>query len=244
MTLREIARQTAVRSARRLAGPLAGSVVAVRTSRPQVALTFDDGPEPGGTDRVLAALMDAGASATFFVLLTRVRRHGALFDEIVAAGHEIALHGIDHRALPELPPQEVRTALRDGRAELEDRCGTAVRWYRPPYGRQTPRTRWAVARAGMVPVLWGPTTWDWRDVPEERRLEKAVEGVRPGAVVLAHDGFAGAEDGAFDGPPPVLDRGRLIRQVLARYAEQGLGACSLGQALTAGTPVREARFRR
>lgn len=236
-------RRTVVRGLRRAAGPVAGSVTAVRTSSPEVALTFDDGPEPGGTDGVLTALADRGASATFFVLLTRVRRHGSLLDEVVAAGHEIALHGVDHRALPELPLADVRAALRDGRAELEDRAGAAVRWYRPPYGRQTVRTHRAVTRAGMTPVLWGPTTWDWKDVSDAERLAKAQEGARPGAIVLGHDGFAGPEDGAFDGPPPLVDRGRLIAGVLGRYAAGGLRAVSLGRALENGTVVREARFR-
>jgi peptidoglycan/xylan/chitin deacetylase (PgdA/CDA1 family) len=222
---------------------MAGSVVAVRTGRAQVVLTFDDGPEPGGTDRVLSALADAGATATFFVLLTRVRRHPGLFQDMLAAGHEIALHGVDHRALPDLPPAGLAALLRAGREELEDAAGRAVRWHRPPYGRQTLRTRRAVSRAGLVPVLWGPTTWDWKDVPQAERLDKAQQGVQPGAIVLAHDGFAGPDDGAFDGPPPVLDRGALIAGVLDGYAARGLRACSLGEALDAGSAVREARFR-
>ncbi|MGY1751792.1 polysaccharide deacetylase family protein [Blastococcus sp. SYSU D01042] len=231
-------------AARRAAGPVAGSIVRVRTTEPRVVLTFDDGPEPGGTDRVLAALADAGATATFFVLVGRVRRYRSLFDEIVAAGHEVALHGVDHRALPERATGEVAAAMRAGRAELEDAAGRTVRWHRPPYGRQTPRTWRAVTGAGLMPVLWGPTTWDWRDVPHDERLTKAREGVHPGAIVLAHDGFAGAEDGAADGPAPVLDRGRLIAEVLAGYAADGWGACSLGEALEVGTAVREARFLR
>jgi peptidoglycan/xylan/chitin deacetylase (PgdA/CDA1 family) len=231
-------------AARRAAGPVAGSVVRVRTGERRVVLTFDDGPEPGSTDRILAALADAGATATFFVLVGRVRRYRQLFDEIVAAGHEVALHGMDHRALPEVPPAEVAAAMRAGRAELEDAAGQAVRWHRPPYGRQTPRTWRAVTGAGLTPVLWGPTTWDWRDVPHEARLAKAREGVHPGAIVLAHDGFADAADGASDGPAPVLDRGRLIAEVLAGYAADGLAACSLGNALGAGVAVREARFSR
>lgn len=234
------ARAAVVTRARRVAGVLAGSVVSVRTTEPVVALTFDDGPEPGGTDLVLEALSAAGARATFFVLLTRVRRHPALFAELVAAGHEVALHGVDHRALPDLPPAEVPGLIRDGRAELEDAAGTAVRWYRPPYGRQTLRTHRAVTAAGLLPVLWGPTTWDWRDVPHEKRLAKAVDGARPGAIVLGHDGFAGADDGVDDGPAPVLDRGELIAGVLEAYRALGLRADSLGAVLDRGRAVREA----
>jgi peptidoglycan-N-acetylglucosamine deacetylase len=232
----------AVPAARRAAGVVAGSVVAVDTTAPAVALTFDDGPEPGGTDRVLTALAAGGATATFFVLLTRVRRHRALLDDVLAAGHEVALHGADHRALPDLPPAEVAGVLRSARAELEDAAGREVRWYRPPYGRQTVRTWRAVRAAGLTPVLWGPTTWDWKDVPHPVRLAKAADGVHPGAVVLAHDGFAGPEDAASDGPAPVLDRGALIADVLADYAARGLAARSFGELLATGRPVREARF--
>lgn len=240
-TVRSAAR-AARRGARRGAGALLGSAVRVRTAEPHVVLTFDDGPEPGGTDRVLTALDHAGATATFFVLLTRVRRYPALLAEVVAAGHEVALHGVDHRALPTLPPAEVARLVRAGRAELEDAAGVPVRWFRPPYGRQTVRTWRAVLGAGLLPVLWGPTARDWVDVSPEERLARAMTGVSPGAIVLAHDGFAGPEDGACDGPPPQLDRGELVTSVLEGYAGRGLLARSLGDALAEGSLVRETWF--
>jgi peptidoglycan/xylan/chitin deacetylase (PgdA/CDA1 family) len=234
--------RTARRGLRRGVGTVLGSAVSVRTGAPHVVLTFDDGPEPGGTDRVLAALADAGASATFFMLLTRVRRYPALCEEVVAAGHEVALHGIDHSALPTLPPGDVGRLLRGGKAELEDATARPVRWCRPPYGRQTLRN-WRAARdEGLMPVLWGPTTWDWKDIPQADRLVKARQGVSAGAIVLAHDGFAGPEDNAFDGPAPVLDRGELIAGVLEGWGEQGLAARSLGDALEHGSLVRESWF--
>ena len=230
------------RTVRRTGGLVVGSTVAVRTPVRDVVLTFDDGPEPGGTDRVLPVLAEAGATATFFVLMTRVRKHPALLREVVAAGHEIGLHGVDHRALPTMPTDEVARRARDGRAELEDVIGDEVRWFRPPYGRQRMRDWRAVRSAGMESVLWGPTTWDWKDVPPAERIAKALTDVRAGSIVLAHDGFAGPADGACDGPPPVLDRGELIAGVLEGYAERGLSARSLGKALGAGSPVRETWF--
>jgi peptidoglycan/xylan/chitin deacetylase (PgdA/CDA1 family) len=233
---------SARRGARRAVGAVVGSVVEVRTDAPHVVLTFDDGPEPGGTDRVLAALADAGATATFFMLLTRVRRYPSLCAEVVAAGHEVALHGVDHTALPTLPAPDVVRLLRDGRSELEDATGCPVRWSRPPYGRQTMRNWRAATAAGLLPVLWGPTTWDWKDVTPAERLARSLDGVRRGAVVLAHDGFAGADDNAFDGPAPVLDRGTLIRGVLESYGEHGLAARSLRDALAGGRPVLESWF--
>ena len=142
------------RRARRALGPV-GSVVAVRTGQRTAVVTYDDGPEPGGTDRVLTALASHAARATFFVLVSRARRYPGLLREVVAAGHEIALHGVDHRRLTSFPAAEVRRRCADGRAELEDLTGQRVRWMRPPYGAQTLSTSLAIRRAGLTPVLWG-----------------------------------------------------------------------------------------
>src|ERR1700743_2447553 len=91
-----------------------GSVRSVRPRRDLAVLTYDDGPQPGGTDRVLAALADAGSTATFFILVGRARRHPGLLADVVAAGHEIALHGVDHVRLTTLSPGVVRKRTRDG----------------------------------------------------------------------------------------------------------------------------------
>jgi peptidoglycan/xylan/chitin deacetylase (PgdA/CDA1 family) len=205
-------------------------------------LTFDDGPEPGGTEPVLAALADRGATATFFVLLSRVRRYRSLFDEVVAAGHEIGLHGVDHRPLTDFSPAEVRRRTAAGKAELEDATGSAVQWFRPPYGRQTVRTWRAVRSTGLVPVLWGPTTMDWCERSPAERRAIAQRGISRGSIVLAHDGFAAAVDAVDDGPAPVLDRGELIGQVLDDYADRGLLARSLGEAVSSGRLVRRVSF--
>ena len=74
----------------------------------------------------------ARTTPTFFVLVPRARRQRGLLGEIVAAGHEIALHGIDHRPLTQFSPADVRRRTEDGRAELEDLIGMTVRWFRPP----------------------------------------------------------------------------------------------------------------
>ncbi|WP_020659006.1 polysaccharide deacetylase family protein [Amycolatopsis benzoatilytica] len=222
-----------------LAGPVTrpiGSLTAVRTRAPEVVLTFDDGPEPGGTDRVLEALAGRRASATFFVLVDRVRRHPALVREVLAAGHEVGLHGMDHRRLSKLAPATVRTLLAAGKRELEDLLGIPVRWFRPPYGAQTPAVWRAVRRQGLTPVVWGPCAWDWLDRPVETLAGQAARGLNRGAVLLAHDGHAGPEDGADDGPRPRFDRGDLVARILTGLDERGLRGRSLSAALAAGTP--------
>lgn len=231
------------RSIRRLGGPL-GTVVSVRTDTPAVVLTYDDGPEPGGTDQILEVLTHRSVRATFFVLLTRARLYPRLLDEVVAAGHEIALHGLDHRRLTSLRADEVVATMRAARAELEDRCGRRIGWMRPPYGAQTPLTCLAIRRAGLTPVLWGPSSWDWKPGAPEDRIARIRETVTKGSILLCHDGFADARDGVIDGASPAVDRADLAGRALDVFDELGLSAGTLGAALSTGSPIREARFRR
>lgn len=219
-----------------------GTVRAVATGAPHVVLTYDDGPDPVATPAVLEMLAKHNATATFFVLMTRARKYPSLVREVIDAGHEIALHGVDHTRLTTLALGEVRRRSRDGKAELEDLTGQRVRWFRAPYGALLP-AHWTVVRStGLMPVAWGPTPGDWRDLPESELAADAVGQSRAGEILLAHDGFAVAEDNAFDGPPPPIDRGKLTDLMLAGLASRGLAARSLGQSLRSGRARRWAWF--
>lgn len=231
------------RYARQHSGAI-GSVVAVDTAEPVIVLTYDDGPVPGNTDRILEVLARHEATATFFMLLTRARLNPTLVTDVVAAGHEVALHGLDHRPLTSFSYRDVQRRTLDGRAELEDLSERKVRWVRPPYGKQTLTSWRAVVSTGLVPVMWGPTTGDSRELPPSERVTSALRGATSGAIVLAHDGYADHVDGVDDGPTPRLDRAELAEQVLSEYRDLGLRACSLAAALVAGTPQRRAWFGR
>ncbi|MFJ4173053.1 polysaccharide deacetylase family protein [Microbacterium sp. NPDC089696] len=230
--------RAAVAGAVRRISPLYRSVVSVRTSAPQVVLTLDDGPDPEWTPRVLDLLAERKATATFFVLLTRTRRHPELLQRIVDEGHEIALHGEDHRRLTSLDLGDAERMLANGRAELEAQTGSRIRWYRPPYGGLSVATWRAVRDAGMVPVLWTTSVLDGRDADHAERLDRALAGIRPGAIVLAHDSRAGVDDGVDDGAITPFDRAALIADVLDAYARRGLSSVSLGRALRSGRLLR------
>jgi peptidoglycan/xylan/chitin deacetylase (PgdA/CDA1 family) len=219
-----------------------GSVIGVRTGQRHIVLTFDDGPDPATTPQVLETLAAHGASATFFVLMGRARRHPDLISRIVAEGHELALHGLDHVALPTLSRTEVSRRTAEGRAELEELSGTSIRWMRPPYGRQRVGDWLAVRRSGVEPVLWGTTLWDAKHTDDDDRIARALRMTSPGTIVLAHDAIAGPEEGAFDGEPPVVDRGALIDRLLSLYEARGLSGVSLEHALRSGKPLRRAWF--
>ena len=193
------------RAALKRAGPLSspvGSVLGVRTRENQIVLTFDDGPAPQTTLAVLEVLRSHGATATFFVLMGRARRHPDLIRRIVEAGHEVALHGIDHVALPGLSSDEVTERTVRGRRELEELTGEPVRWMRPPYGRQTMANWLAVRRSGVEPVLWGTTLWDAKHTTDDQRIARASRLMNRGTILLAHDALAGAETVLSTAPHP------------------------------------------
>ena len=217
---------------RRHGGAVMGSVTS--TSSPDVVLTFDDGPDPHETQRVLEVLERHGATATFFVLLSRVREHPDQLADVLAEGHEVALHGVDHRALTCFDGTEAKRRTAAARAELEDATGRVVRWYRPPYGRQNPFTWAAVRGAGLVPVLWNATTGDSQPLSRQERLRRATAGGRSGAIVLAHDGIADRRDGVDDPPAPLADRAGHVDEVLSGWGDRGLRARSLGDVLADG----------
>lgn len=218
--------------------PVGSSIVAVDTAggTPNIVLTYDDGPEPGGTDTILRVLAALDVTATFFVLLSRTRRYPSLLADTVAAGHEIALHGLNHQRLTRLPASVVAARIVEAKHELEDLIGQPVRWFRPPYGSQTPATWHAATDAGLTPVMWSVECRDWLDIPEDARLAQA-RAAQAGAVVLAHDGFASRFDGVDDGPPPPLARGDFTRSLIEVCKSSGLIWCSLAQALLTGQPV-------
>jgi peptidoglycan/xylan/chitin deacetylase (PgdA/CDA1 family) len=212
------------------------SVLALRGPAGSTVLTYDDGPTPNVTDRLLPVLAEGGATATFFVLLTRVRQQPGLLHEVLAAGHEVGLHGPDHRRLTTLPPETMLSRFRDAKAELEDLAGVPVRWSRPPYGAQD-RASWRGARdAGLTPVLWSVTCRDWETHPPEDYLAGLRASDPAGSIVLMHDGFADERDRVDDGPPPVLDRIALTLGVLDVVAMAGLSGRSLGSALEVTDP--------
>jgi peptidoglycan/xylan/chitin deacetylase (PgdA/CDA1 family) len=218
-----------------------GSIRGVHTDAPVVALTYDDGPVPDGTEAVLDALAEAGAQATFFQLVCRAEAHPELVRRIVAAGHEVALHGIDHTRLTELTAAEVARRLVDGKRRLEQVAGRPVPLFRPAYGSQTLRTYLAARRAGLDVVVWGPAAEDWRDGAAAEVAERALAGVAPGEVVLLHDGFE-VPPGDLT-PKPTFDRGNLTRALLAGLRDRGYTASGVSTLLAGRRTWRTAWYR-
>jgi peptidoglycan-N-acetylglucosamine deacetylase len=152
-----------------------------------VWLTFDDGPDPATTPRVLDALDAAGVQATFFMIGREMERHPTLVEAVRRRGHGVALHGFDHRHAADLSWREQWADLQRMRA-VAARFGVRLRWYRPPYGELTVlRLLWCMAH-GVRIVMW---SFESRDsfVPDAAALVARVvpQALRAGDIALFHD---------------------------------------------------------
>jgi len=153
-----------------------------------VALTFDDGPHPLATPLVLERLERARARATFFLVGEQVARRPGLAGEIVAAGHEVAVHCHSHRNLMWLTPRATRADLDLAADAISAATGTEPRRYRPPYGILTTPALAEARRRGWEIVLWRREGHDWEAATSPSRIAARLLGsVEGGDVLLLHD---------------------------------------------------------
>lgn len=153
-----------------------------------VALTFDDGPDPASTPAFLEALDLLGWRATFFMLGAMVRRAPGLAAEVAAAGHEIAVHGDEHRSEMFRAPWVISGDLARAVDTISSATDRQPVWFRPPYGTLSAGGVAAARRQRLRTVLW--TTWgrDWRAEANPRSVVNDVERhLGPGGTVLLHD---------------------------------------------------------
>jgi peptidoglycan/xylan/chitin deacetylase (PgdA/CDA1 family) len=190
-----------------------------------VALTFDDGPHPLGTPAVLAALADLGWTATFFLLGSEVRRFPEVARAVADAGHEIAVHGDDHRNHLTRSASWVRADLSRATADVTAATGCRPRWFRPPYGVLSGGSLRAAAALDLTPVLW--TTWgrDWQAIPPQQVLRHLVAGLADGGTVLLHDSDCTSATGSWRSTAAVLPL------LAAELEQRGLAARPLREHL-------------
>jgi peptidoglycan-N-acetylglucosamine deacetylase len=172
---------------RRLTPGVLPSTLSGMSPTGHVALTYDDGPDTRSTPSFLELLAAHQVRATFFVLGAHVGT-GGLLREMVALGHEIAVHGWDHAPTVRRDPFRIRDELTRTRDVVEDLTGAHVTWYRPPYGWVTRETFCAARAAGLQLVLWSAWGRDWRRAATADSIEATVRTqLRPGGTVLLHD---------------------------------------------------------
>jgi len=155
-------------------------------------LSFDDGPDPRWTPRILDLLAQAQARATFFMVGCRALAHAALARRVAAAGHVLGNHTYSHLHPWTLASAAARREVRDGAAALADLTGVAPRWFRPPYGRLRRCMLDEAERGGQRLVLWNRSVVDWGLLGRARWIARRLAAAGPGEIVLMHDGARGS----------------------------------------------------
>lgn len=206
-------------------GPNLVRLPAAAASLRQVALTFDDGPDPETTPRVLDLLDAAGARGTFFCIGHRARRHPALVREIVARGHRVENHGDSHsRATAMFGYGRLRADIAAAQETLSELTGQRPRFFRPLGGFRNPWLDPLLHQFDLRLACWTRRGFDsvQRD-PEvvRRRLER---GLAPGDILLLHDGDAARTRA---GRPVTLD---VLPSLLATLERQDLRTVTLNEA--------------
>jgi peptidoglycan/xylan/chitin deacetylase (PgdA/CDA1 family)/streptogramin lyase len=164
------------------------AVERVITSKRLVALTFDDGPSVPYTQRVLDILTRYRARATFFLVGRFVQTYPDLVREEMSLGEEIANHTYDHPHLTSLSMSAVQTELQSGTAAIRQVGAPAPRWFRPPYGLFSGPISTAAQAMGQSTIGWHHTFDQYLLADPSGGVASLLRNLRPGSIVLAHDG--------------------------------------------------------
>ena len=202
------------------------------TARGEVALTFDDGPDPLVTPQVLAQLDAAGARATFFCVGDQLRRHPDLARDIVRRGHHIENHTDTHPNLfAAMGWRRMAQQVAGGQAAVEAVTGRAPRFFRAVAGLRNPWLDPILARQGLRLAAWTRRGYDTRTGDAEAVYQRLTRGLAAGDVLLMHDGHAARTP---SGQPVVL---AVLPRVLAALQAQGLRCVPLADAVPETTTM-------
>jgi len=160
---------------------------AVWREPPFLHLTFDDGPDPACTPRVLDLLADSDVRAIFFLVGERVERAPQLARRIVAEGHRIGGHGWDHTSLAFRSRRAIREQLIRCQDAIASAVGRPPTLVRPPFGRRDYRFYQEARRMALTPMLWSFDSGDWLGLGSSL-LARRVCRAGAGDIVLFHDG--------------------------------------------------------
>ena len=164
------------------------SVSPVAAAGGYMALTFDDGPYPPYTDRLLDILKEKKAHATFFLVAEQAQRHPELVKRTLAEGHTVGLHAFRHRDFLKLTEEERQKDLAQGKKVLCDITGKEPVYWRPPHGFRDFSVMEVAAAQKLTVVNWSVIPRDWTEIGEQEIQRRVMDKAENGAIVLLHDG--------------------------------------------------------
>lgn len=185
-----------------------------------VAFTFDDGPHPQVTPRVLDILSKYGAKATFFMLGSEVNKYPNIVKRIASEGHELGNHSHNHPDLTKMDYASVEKQFSGTRSLIEQVTGINTSLFRPPYGAINSNVISAAGNTGSSLILWSVDSLDWQSRNANAVYNQVMATVQSGSIVLMHDLY-----------PTTAD---ALERVLKTLKDQGFKFVTVSELLQMG----------
>jgi peptidoglycan-N-acetylglucosamine deacetylase len=155
---------------------------------PSVYLTFDDGPNPETTPRLLELLSERGVHATFFLVGANCERYPHLVEDMYKAGHHLGNHSFSHSLMPMLKASQIEAEIVRTNEVIEQITGQRPTIFRAPYGIMDDRTARCLKEQEMSPVYWGNVPEDWSNPGSHRVIRRVMWRVADGSLIVLHEG--------------------------------------------------------
>lgn len=188
-------------------------------TKPMIALTYDDGPSPKATPRILAKLEEYGGRATFFMVGKMAEKNKDLVRQMVEQGSEVANHTYDHTLMTKVAPEELAAQLARTNQVVSDASGISPVLMRPCGGAQSDVGMTVVGAISMPAVLWSVDTLDWKTRDAQSTVNTVLEKVKDGDIILMHDLYEATAEASEILIPELVNRGFQLVTVseLASY---------------------------
>ncbi len=190
----------------------------VDPSKPMVALTFDDGPQPSVGNRIMDCLAQYGGKATFFMVGERVGSYKTEVQRMVAEGHEVANHTMNHKYLQKLGAAQIQAQVNQGNDAIQAACGVRPTLLRLPGGNHNATV---VANAGMPMIQWNVDTLDWKTRNADKTVAAVLNHVKDGDIILMHELYSSTGDAVARIVPELYNRGFQMVTVSQMAAAKG-----------------------
>lgn len=162
-------------------------ITSSRGEAPILYLTFDDGPDPECTPRLLEIMEELGIKATFFLLGSRAAKYPELVHQINAQGHTIGNHSFSHPFMPALSIKQISREIHETNTRLQEVIETPPVLFRPPYGILDKRCSDALKEVEMRTVYWSVVPEDWNHIGANRVVHRVMRGIAAGRLIVLHE---------------------------------------------------------
>ena len=218
VTPEELAAQEAAQAAAQQSTGQSQTTDGIDPSKPMVALTFDDGPQPSVGNRIMDCLAQYGGKATFFMVGERVGSYKTEVQRMVAEGHEVANHTMNHKYLQKLGAAQIQAQVNNGNDAIQAACGVRPTLLRLPGGNHNATV---LANAGMPMIQWNVDTLDWKTRNADKTVAAVLNHVKDGDIILMHELYGATGDAVARIVPELHKRGFQMVTVSQMAAAKG-----------------------